>query len=378
MKFWHLPIIGVLSFSLACKADDEPTVSRTTESPRTSDNRRSAVDQYIETALVSNVPTRAALTLNGMLAYTDNGYSRVSSPLKGRVLEVRARLGDRVEAEDVLLVVDSPDIAEAYSNFIRENSELHFAKQSYGLALDLYQNKAISLKDFKQAENDFIKAQAEYRRAKANLLSLRIPSAELDKPISEQHVTSRFALRSPLTGTVVERAVTPGQSVGDGLEQVLFIVAELQSLQIIADVYERDLAHIRIDQEASFTVEAYPNLAFAATVSAIGDVVDPNTRTIKIRARAQNTDRTLKPGMFANLRIELTDGTPFFAVPKQSVIVINGQHYVYIEQGGRFSKRAVKVRATSGDVIHVLEGLTGGERLVTKGLVFLEPKHATG
>jgi cobalt-zinc-cadmium efflux system membrane fusion protein len=176
----------------------------------------------------------------------------------------------------------------------------------------------------------------------------------------------------------VERAVTPGQSVGDGLEQVLFIVAELQSLQIIADVYERDLAHIRIDQEATFTVEAYPNLAFAATVSAIGDVVDPNTRTIKIRARAQNTDRTLKPGMFANLRIELTDGTPFFSVPKQSVIVINGQHYVYIEQGGRFSKRAVKVRATSGDVIHVLEGLTGGERLVTKGLVFLEPKHATG
>jgi len=117
---------------------------------------------------------------------------------------------DRVKAGDVLLIVDSPDIAQAYSEYVKEDSELQYATRAQDLAKDLYENKAMPLKDLKQAENELVKARAEFRRAKERLLSLRVPADELTKPLDKQKITSRFEMKSPLTGIVVERAVTRG------------------------------------------------------------------------------------------------------------------------------------------------------------------------
>src|SRR5207249_3607083 len=116
---------------------------------------------------------------------------------------------------------------------------------------DLYETKALAQKDLKQAENDMIKARAEFRRAKERLLSLKVPAAELEKPLAEQRITSRYELKSPLAGTVVERTVTPGQSVGGDPSQVRFTVADLDVLQVVADVYERDLALVQAGQVAT-------------------------------------------------------------------------------------------------------------------------------
>ncbi|MEK6525556.1 MAG: efflux RND transporter periplasmic adaptor subunit, partial [Nitrospirota bacterium] len=134
------------------------------------------------------------LTLGGKVAYGEDRYSKISSPLQGRVVEVRAKLGDRVKAGDVLMVIDSPDITAVYSEFVKEASDLEYATRAYELAKDLYETKALPLKDLKQAENDRIKARAEFRRAKERLLSLKVPAAELDKPLAEQKITSRFEM----------------------------------------------------------------------------------------------------------------------------------------------------------------------------------------
>ncbi|TLY39559.1 MAG: efflux RND transporter periplasmic adaptor subunit, partial [Nitrospirae bacterium] len=172
------------------------------------------IQSRIESAVVDYSSVKPALTLAGKVAYGEDRYSKVSSPLQGRAVEVRAKLGDHVKSGDVLLVIDSPDITAAYSEFVKESSNLQYATRAYELAKDLYENKALPLKDFKQAENDLIKARAEFRRAKERLLSLKVPAAELEKPLAEQTISSRFELKSPLAGTVVERTVTPGQSVG--------------------------------------------------------------------------------------------------------------------------------------------------------------------
>ena len=124
---------------------------------------------------------------------------RISSPLQGRVLEVRAHLGERVQAGSVLLVLDSQEIAQAYSEYVKEDSDLQYATRARELAKDLYENKALALKDLKQAENELIKARAEFRRAKERLLSLRVPAQELDKPLEQQKITSRFEMKSPLS-----------------------------------------------------------------------------------------------------------------------------------------------------------------------------------
>lgn len=333
----------------------------------------------VETAVVDFSPSHQALTLSGKVAYGEDRYSRISSPLQGRVVEVRVHLGDRVKVGDVLLVVDSPDIAQAYSEYVKEDSDLQYATRAYELAKDLYENKAMPLKDLKQAENELVKARAEYRRAKERLLSLRVPAEELTKPLDKQKITSRFEMKSPLTGIVVERAVTPGQSVGGDPTQVLFTVADLDMLQVLADLYERDLALVREGQFARVSVEAYPGVDFPATLAAIGDVVDPATRTIKVRAWVNNEAHKLKPEMFARLHLDVGDASQFIVVPREAVLETDGKQFVYVvEDQNRYVKHEVKVANISTEQVRVLEGLARGQRIVTKGAVLIKGQEGKG
>ncbi|MGQ0666887.1 MAG: efflux RND transporter periplasmic adaptor subunit [Nitrospiraceae bacterium] len=333
----------------------------------------------IETAIVEFNSSRQGLTLSGKVAYGEDRYSRISSPLQGRVVEVRAHLGDRVKMGDVLLLVDSPDIAQSYSEYVKEDSDLQYATRAHELAKDLYENKAMALKDLKQAENELVKARAEFRRAKERLLSLRIAPQELDKPLDKQQITSRFEMKSPLTGIVVERTVTPGQSVTGDSDHVLFTIADLDSLQVLADLYERDLALVREGQFAVVKVEAYPEIDFPAKVTAVGDVVDPATRTIKVRAQVDNASHKLKPEMFARLQLDVSDTAQFLTVPREAVLEVDGKQFVYVvESGNQYVKREVKTANISPDQARIVEGLTQGECIVTKGAVLIKGQEVKG
>ncbi|MGA6828323.1 efflux RND transporter periplasmic adaptor subunit [Nitrospira sp. NS4] len=364
----------------ACGRADQPSPSEaaTLPAPPPAAPQRES-QARVETAIVDFSPSHQALTLSGKVAYGEDRYSKISSPLQGRVVEVRVHLGDRVKTGDVLLIVDSPDIAQAYSEYVKEDSELHYATRSYELAKDLYENKAMPLKDLKLAENELVKARAEYRRAKERLLSLRVPAEELSKPLDKQKITSRFEMKSPLTGTVVERAVTPGQSVGGDPTQVLFTVADLDMLQVLADLYERDLALVREGQFARVSVEAYPGVDFPATLAAIGDVVDPVTRTIKVRAWVNNEAHKLKPEMFARLHLDVGEASQFIVVPREAVLEADGKQFVYVvEDQNRYVKREVKVANISPEQVRVLEGLARGQRIVTKGAVLIKGQEVKG
>ena len=186
-------------------------------------------------------------------------------------------------------------------------------------------------------------------------------------------------MKSPLTGVVVERAVTPGQSVGGDSSQVLFTVADLDMLQVLADLYERDLALVREGQFATVTVEAYPGVSFPATVAAIGDVVDPVTRTIKVRAWVNNDPHKLKPEMFARLHLDVGDASPFIVVPREAVLESDGKQFVYVvEEPNRYVKREVKVSNISTDQVRVLEGLARGQRIVIRGAVLIKGQEVKG
>ena len=203
--------------------------------------------------------------------------------------------------------------------------------------------------------------------------------SELDKPLAQQRITSRFDMKSPLSGTVVERTVTPGQSVGSDASQVLFTVADLDRLQVVADVYERDLALVKVSQVARVNVEAYPNTDFAAVVAAIGDVVDQNTRTIKVRAWVDNREHRLKPEMFARLRLDIGDANPFLTIPKEAVVEVDGKHFVFlVESPEKYVRREVRVSSVSPDMVRVLEGLAPGQRIVIKGAVLVKGQEVKG
>jgi len=374
--FFTLTLASTLTFASlsACDRTEQPASSnaatpKVQSAPSVSTDLQSRVD----TMVVEYSSVKVALQLAGRIIYGEDRFSKISSPLQGRVVEVRGKLGDHVKAGDILLVIDSPDISAAYSEFVKEASELEYATRAYELAKDLYENKALPQKDLKQAENDLIKARAEFRRAKERLLSLRVPAGELDKPLAEQKITSRFDMKSQLAGTVVERNVTPGQSVNGDPTQVLFTVADLDKLQVAADLYERDLDLVKVGQVAAVTVEAYQGVSFPAVLSAIGDVVDPTTRTIKVRAMVDNETHKLKPEMFARLNIDVGDTTQFIAVPREAVLEVDGKEFVYVAQvGNQYVKRPVKTATASNDQVRILEGLAPGERVVTKGAVLIK------
>lgn len=378
---WFCVALAGVAALAACSGNDSPAVAPPASPRAASAPQPEAPDlrKRIEIAEVGYTTSHPALVLSGKVAYGEDRYSRISSPLQGRILEVRARLGDYVKPGDVLLVIDSPEITAVYSDYVKEASELEYATRAYELAKDLYETKALPQKDLKQAENDLIKARAEFRRAKERLLSLRVPAAELEKPLAQQRITSRFELKSPLAGTVVDRAVTPGQSVGGDPDQVLFTVADLSKLQVIADVYERDLSLVKVSQVARVNVEAYPGEDFPAVVAAIGDTVDPSSRTIKVRAWVNNEDHKLKPEMFARLNIDVADAQVFLTIPREAVIEVDGKHYVYLVTGDTgYQRHEVKVANVSGDQVRVLEGLSQGQRIVVKGAVLIKGQELKG
>lgn len=346
--------------SLPPKAQESPTLQHA-----------EGQDQIVTTQ-VTLEPAQSVLTLSGKVAYGEDRYSKISSALQGRVLRVHVKLGDRVLPGEVLATIESPEIASAYSEFVKEHSDLTYARRAYELAKDLYNIKALPQKDLKQAENDFIKAQAEFRRAGERLLALQVPPEELKKPLEQQTITSQYQIRSPIAGTVVERIITPGQSVGGDANQVLFVVADLQKVQVVADVYEKDLGLFKVGQTATVSVESYPGVTFPAVIAAIGDVVDPTTRTIKVRAWVNNEDLRLKPEMFARLNVKMTEGLHFPLVPQEAVLEMDGAMYVYVMEQGHPVKRKVKIGHPSGDKISILEGVSPGDQIVTKGAVLLK------
>jgi len=363
----RLPVAVMLAWCMAlmaCGGPDTPsTVAAKAHLAPPSPGREAP----IETLLVTARPAPTSLTLSARIAYAEDRFSTISSPLQGRVLEVRAKLGQPVTAGEELLVIDSPDIATAYSDYVKEISELALATRNYELARDLYQAKALPLKDLTQAENDLNREKAEFRQAKEKLLTLRVPEAQLDQPLEQQTIGSRFALKSPLTGTVVARNVTPGQRVGGEAAQVLFTVVDLDTLQVIADVYERDLDLITVGERVTVTVESWPGESFPAVIASIGDIVDSNTRTVKIRATVTNDARKLKPEMFARLRIPMGENTSVLVIPHQAVVEVGGQQLVYVETNpGQYELRAIKGEKVNLDEVRVLEGLTAGEHIVAR------------
>lgn len=357
----HVSVILVGLALMACTRPDPPTPSSQTAPPPVAADRQPG----IQTIRIEASPSPPALTLAARVTYEDDGFSRISSPLQGPVLDVRVKLGQIVKAGDILMVIDAADIARAYAAYVEEISELGLAERNYELTKDLYDAQAMALKDLEHAENDLNRERAEFKQAKERLLSLRVPAAELGKPLAQQQITSRFELRSPLTGTVVERNVTPGQIVGPASDAPLFTVANLDRLQVVADVYEHDLSGIRAGAVAAMTVEAYPGIEFPAKITVIGDVVDPGTRTIKIRATVSNADRRLKPEMFARLTIAGHTMRPKIVIPRQAVLERSGRQWIVVQlETGRLEERAVTIDSVNENQVTIREGVTTGERIL--------------
>ena len=309
--------------------------------------------------------SQAELIANGTITYDANRVSVIASRAEGRLVSVRADLGQAVRAGTVLAILESPEIGGVRGDLDRARATVEIARKNYDREKRLYEEQISPQKELLDAESTLRTAEADHASALTRLRALGAASGE----------GAAFGLATSVSGTVVERNASPGQTVGPSTN--LFTVADLGHVWITVDVYEGDLARVRQGAKATVAPTAFPGQTFPGRVTYAGGVVDTTSRTFKVRVDVDNPARRLRPGMFAQVRIEAppdakTSGpaASVLTVPEAAVQELNGKQVVFVaaESPGRFIARTVTTGARAGNgAVTITDGLSAGDRVVVKG-----------
>ncbi|NMV38738.1 efflux RND transporter periplasmic adaptor subunit [Ralstonia insidiosa] len=305
----------------------------------------------------------AAFVLPASVEADPGKLVKVLPPLSGRIVSLNKQLGDEVKAGDVLFTLDSADLAEATSTAAKAQAALVLAKKNLDRLHELDKSEITPRRDLEQAQNDYAQAVSEAERANNKLAQL---GAKGGAKVSGGHILS---VRSPISGRVVDLNGATGGYWNDSNASVM-TVADLSRVFVTANVQEKDLSKVYVGQAAAVKLDAYAE-PLAAKVRYVGEMLDADTRTVKVRMVFDNKDGRLKPGMFAQATLQ---GQPHTGVivPMSALVQSGFNTRTFVEVAPwQFQARVVKTGAQVGDKIEILSGLKAGERVVTKDGVLL-------
>ncbi len=327
----------------------------------------------IETGRAEQRDQAGLLEASAEIQAAPQRQAKVGPRIEGRVVSIRANVGDAVRAGAELGRVDAPELGRAKADFLAASARANVTRDTADRERALFEKRISSEREWREADADAIKARAEKEAAENRLHALGVGDADLPSLSVGGHYDSTVGLSSPIQGVVVERNVTLGQMVTPS--EVLFTVMDLREVWILLDVYERDLSQIRVGQTARVRVGAYPGQEFAGRVASVGDVFEAKSRAAKARVVLANPSRALRPGMFATVTLEGTTGheRSLLLVPALAVQRDGDNNFVFLPRGGReFEPRKIKVGRALGEWVEVLEGVMAGETVVTTGSFFLK------
>jgi cobalt-zinc-cadmium efflux system membrane fusion protein len=318
-------------------------------------------------------PVGGLVVTSGRVTFDDLKVSHVMSPVTGRVVRIEAQPGQRVNKGDTLAVIESPDVGSAFSDVEKAHADFVSAEKDFNRQKDLFDVHAGSQKDLEAAQGNYSKAKAELQRASKKAQLLRAGGANLGG--------QSYTLRAPIGGEVIARNVNPGTEVqgqySGGTVVELFTVGELDTVWVMADVFEMDLGRVKQGTECLVKVVAYPGRVFTGTADWVSDTLDPATRTAKVRCKLTNEDRALKPEMYATAALAV-DRQRALALPRSAILHLGDQTMVFIDAGKapdgryRFERRPVSVNEElGGEYLPVVRGIAAGEKVVVSGSILL-------
>lgn len=309
-----------------------------------------------------------SLPVTGAITYDANRVSHIGARIDGRIVRLAADVGANVGGGQTLAILESPEVgqlradeqeATALVNIARENFERERRLEEQGIS----------------SRKELLDAEADLRRAEAALNSTRQRLQVLGAGAGQG---GQYALTSPFRGVVVARHASLGEMASPA--DPLFTVANLDRLWIELDIYERDLSRVRTGQTVSVTTTAYPGQFFPGEIAYVGDILDPERRTVRVRVEIPNPDRALKPGMFATANVHVDHGgPPLIVVPEEAVQQVEGSTVVFMpgDRPGQFLAWPVEVgEVIDGGRIIVLSGLEAGDRVVGTGAFALRSELA--
>jgi len=335
----------------------------------------------VEPVRLADLPSDE-LVAPGRVAMNPNRVSRVLPPVGGRVLTVLVKFGDHVEQGQPLLTMDSPDGDAAVSAYLQAQSTerqtrgtFQKAETDFQRTTDLYEHKAVAEKDLLQAQNDLATAKSGYEIAQAvreqtwrKLQLLELKPTEFRQAI---------LVRAPLTGQVLEVNVAPGEyraaiSFHTDTTAPLMTIADLSTVWVSSDVPEPFIPLIHIGEPVAITLVAFPDQTLTGRVARIGDVLDAQTRTLKVHVELPNPVGRFRPEMYGTIR-HSGPSRPTLVVPAAALIQEYGRSVVFVERGpGRFERREVATGVRTGGLVSVSDGLTADERVVVDGAILLK------
>jgi membrane fusion protein, heavy metal efflux system len=318
---------------------------------------------------------RTTAIATAVIKPNENRLAHVSPPIPGRAIAVKAVLGDRVEPRQVLALLDSLELGEKKSAFLQAQTNLEVARRNYEREAGLFKQRISSEKDYLETKGEFERSEAAYRAAREALRLVGIADADIDRITwgGRGEALSHFPILSPFLGTVIEQHIVVGELIRP--EDKVYAIADLRTLWILLDVYEKDLGRVAVGKDVEVRVDAYPEARFQGTIAYLSDVLDESTRTARARVEVDNADGRLRPGMFATAIITLpgSAGRPVVVVPDAAIQRVRGQPTAFVEESpGSYLVRRLTLGRQAGDVVEVQAGLQAGERVVTDGAFTLK------
>ncbi len=345
---------------------------------------------------------RPTIVAPARVAFNTEAMAHVGSPLRGRAVDVKARLGDMVKAQQELVIVESPELGEAQADFLHKKTAVitagpaaELSKAAWDRAKGLFeQSQGLSLTEVQKREAEYKAAVASVQAAESAALAaenrlhlLGMTQSAVAELSSKGTLTPRFAIRAAIDGQVVEREVTLGELVSPDRES-LMVIADTRTLWVLADVPQETVMGVMLGARAWVTigslsaaeVAGQPAHRFEGTVSFIAPSIDQSNRTAQVRIDVPATTLMLRPGMFAQAEIVLaaSDGSepaPIVAVPLEAIQTVEGGPAVFVPVHGEpntFAKRSVKIGLRVGGLVPITSGLIDGEQVVSSGTFILK------
>jgi len=388
-----LLIGGVVAYLMRSHEEAERASEAANQSKAVAGTFRPTASQW-QSLLVQQVEQHAfrlELAAEGKIAVDEDHSTPIFSPYSGRVAKILAKPGDVVKAGQLLFTLEATDMVQAQNDFITAVAGVETARSQLNLAEitekrqhELYDGKAVPLKDWQQAQNDLIGSQSNMRSAEIALEAVRNRLRILQKSEDEianfqktGKINSETPIYTPIAGTVVQRKVGPGQFITSGASDPsgdpVYVVGDLGTVWLIANIKETDSPRVRLGQALEFRVSAHPGRVFKGHVDYVAEALDASTRRLMVRANIENPDKLLKLEMFASVTILAGDDQSSPAIPREAIIYEGAEARVWTVAADKsVALRSVTLGIANGNLVQVTGGLQPGESVITRGGLFID------
>ncbi len=333
-----------------------------------------AMLERLRVATAETTEIREQFRVAASVQVDEERVARIGSSVSGRVIEAPVMLGADVRSGQPLARIDSTELAIAQRNFLKAGLDLELVQRGVERARLLVAADVIGSAELQRRENELFSAEAELRAARGNLMALGMSVEAIGRLENTRAISPVSTLATKLAGTVIERRLTVGQVVQPA--DILFTVADLSQVWVVSEVPEEQVYGVKVGDPVDVEIPALRDRRLTARVTHVGNIVNPETRTVTVRTTLPNADRTIKPAMLVTMAIR-EPARRALAIPAAAVVREGGREHVFVpEPDGAFRLRPVSLGPETSDGLRpVLSGLAQGERLVVDGAFHLNAER---